>query len=51
VVERDLAKAAAWNSFAKAAGLTDQNLDVATANLTPDERKRFTKIVRDQVGY
>ena len=51
VVERDLAKAAAWNSFAKAGGLTDQNLDVATANLTSDERKRFTKIVRDQVGY
>jgi hypothetical protein len=51
VVERDLAKAAAWNSFAKAAGLTDQNLDVSTANLTPDERKRFTKLVRDQFGY
>ena len=48
---KDMAKAAAWNSFAKAAGLTDQNLDVATANLTPDERKRFTRIVRDQVGY
>ena len=51
VVERDLAKAAAWNSFAKAAGLADQSLDVATANLTPDERKRFTKIIRDQIGY
>jgi TPR repeat protein len=51
VVERDMAKAAAWNSFAKAAGLADQSLDVATANLTPDERKRFTRIVRDQIGY
>ncbi len=51
VVERDLAKAAAWNSFAKAAGLTDQSLDVATANLTPDERKRFTRIVHEQIGY
>jgi len=51
IVERDLAKAAAWNSFAKVAGLADQSLDVATANLTPDERKRFTRIVRDQIGY
>ena len=46
VVERDLAKAAAWNAFAKAGGLTDQGLDVATANLTADERSRFTRIVR-----
>ncbi len=51
VVERDLAKAAAWNAFAKAGGLTDQGLDVATANLTPDERSRFTRIVRSQIGY
>ena len=47
MVPRDLAKAAAWNSFAKAGGLADQSLDVATANLTPDERKRFTRIVRE----
>jgi uncharacterized protein len=51
VVGRDLAKAAAWNAFAKAGGLTDQGLDVATANLTPDERSRFTRIVRSQIGY
>jgi uncharacterized protein len=51
VVERDLAKAAAWNAFAKAGGLSDQGLDVATANLTTDERSRFTKIVRSQIGY
>jgi uncharacterized protein len=51
VVERDLAKAAAWNAFAKAGGLADQGLDVATANLTADERSRFTKIVRGQIGY
>jgi TPR repeat protein len=51
VLNRDLAKAAAWNAFAKAGGLTDQGLDVATANLTEDERKRFTKIVRDQAGF
>jgi TPR repeat protein len=51
VVERDLAKAAAWNAFAKAGGLADQGLDVATANLTPDERSRFTRIVRNQIGY
>ncbi len=51
VVERDLAKAAAWNAFAKAGGLADQGLDVATANLTADERSRFTKIVRSQIGY
>ena len=50
-VERDLAKAAAWNAFAKAGGLTDQRLDVATANLTSEERSRFTRIVRSQVGY
>ena len=50
-VERDLAKAAAWNAFAKAGGLTDQGLDVATANLTSDERSRFTRIVRSQIGY
>ncbi|MGO9672886.1 MAG: tetratricopeptide repeat protein [Methylocella sp.] len=51
VVERDLAKAAAWNAFAKAGGLTDQGLDVATANLTADERSRFTRIVRSRIGY
>ena len=51
VVERDLAKAAAWNAFAKAGGLTDPGLDVATANLTADERGRFTRIVRSQIGY
>ncbi len=50
-VERDPAKAAAWNAFAKAGGLTDQDLDVATANLTKDERSRFTRIVRGQIGY
>ena len=50
VVERDLAKAAAWNAFAEAGGLTDQGLDVATANLTVDERSRFTRIVRSQIG-
>jgi uncharacterized protein len=50
VVERDLARAAAWNAFAKAGGLTDQGLDVATANLTPDERSRFTRIVHSVIG-
>ena len=44
---RDLAKAAAWNSFAKAAGLEDQELDAATADLTLDERRRFTKLVHE----
>jgi len=51
VVERDLAKAAAWNAFAKAGGLTDEGLDVQTANLTPEERKRFTQIVRERIGF
>ncbi len=46
VVGRDLARAAAWNAFAKSGGLQDQSLDVATANLTPEERSRFTRIVR-----
>ena len=50
VVGRDLARAAAWNAFAKAGGLQDQGLDVATANLTPDERSRFTRIVRGTIG-
>jgi uncharacterized protein len=48
---RDLAKAAAWNSFAKAAGLRDDALDVATANLTLDERRRFTKMVHELAGF
>ena len=30
---KDMAKAAAWNSFAKAAGLKDDELDVATVGL------------------
>jgi hypothetical protein len=47
----DLAKAAAWNSFAKAAGLKDDGLDVATANLTLDERRRFTKMVHELAGF
>ncbi len=50
VVGRDLGKAAAWNAFAKAGGLQDQGLDVATANLTADERSRFTRIVRGTIG-
>ena len=48
---QDLAKAAAWNSFAKAAGLQDQDLDVATAALTLDERRRFTKMVHELGGF
>jgi TPR repeat protein len=48
---RDLAKAAAWNSFAKAAGLEDTELDVATADLTLDERRRFTKLVHELGGF
>jgi uncharacterized protein len=51
VLPRDLAKAAAWNSFAKAAGLEDQELDVATADLTLDERRRFTKLVHELGGF
>ena len=51
VLPRDLAKAAAWNSFAKAAGLDDQELDVATADLTLDERRRFTKLVHELGGF
>jgi TPR repeat protein len=48
---KDLAKAAAWNSFAKAAGLKDNELDVETANLTPEERSRFTKMVHEIAGF
>jgi TPR repeat protein len=48
---KDMAKAAAWNSFAKAGGLKDDGLDVATANLTPDERSRFTKMVHELAGF
>jgi uncharacterized protein len=48
---RDLAKAAAWNSFAKAAGLDDLELDGATADLTLDERRRFTKLVHELGGF
>ncbi|HEY1780589.1 MAG TPA: sel1 repeat family protein [Roseiarcus sp.] len=48
---KDLAKAAAWNSFAKAAGLKDDQLDVDTANLTLDERRRFTKMVHELAGF
>jgi uncharacterized protein len=48
---RDLAKAAAWNSFAKAGGLKDDGLDVATANLTLDERRRFTRMVHELAGF
>jgi len=51
VVERDLARAAAWNAFAKARGLTDEGLDAETANLTADERNRFTQIVRERMGF
>lgn len=50
-VGRDLGQAAAWNAFAKAGGLQDQGLDVATANLTPQERGRFTEIVRGTIGH
>jgi uncharacterized protein len=51
VLPHDLAEAAAWNSFAKAAGLQDQDLDVATAALTLDERRRFTKLVHELGGF
>jgi TPR repeat protein len=50
VVGRDLAQAAAFNAFAKAGGLEDQSLDVATANLTAEERSRFTRIVRGLIA-
>ena len=50
VVGRDLARAAAFNAFAKAGGLEDQSLDVATANLTAEERGRFTRIVRGLIA-
>jgi hypothetical protein len=48
---KDMAKAAAWNSFAKAGGLKDDELDVETANLTLDERRRFTKMVHELAGF
>lgn len=48
---KDLAKAAAWNSFAKAGGLKDEELDLETANLTLDERRRFTKMVHELAGF
>jgi uncharacterized protein len=51
VLPKDLAKAAAWNSFAKAGGLKDNELDVETANLTLDERRRFTKMVHELAGF
>ena len=31
--------------------LEDDGLDVATANLTPDERSRFTKMVHELAGF
>jgi uncharacterized protein len=51
VLPHDLAEAAAWNSFAKAGGLTDNALDIATADLTLDERRRFTALVHELGGF
>jgi TPR repeat protein len=50
VLEHDLAKAAAWNTFAKSAGLQDQTLDVMTANLSAADQGRFDKMVHTLSG-
>jgi uncharacterized protein len=50
-VPRDLAQAAAWNRFAKAAGLDDPELDAATANLTSAEIDRVNQLVRRQAAF
>ena len=50
-VPRDLAQAAAWNRFAKAAGLDDPDLDATTAKLTPEENDRVNQLMCRQASF
>jgi TPR repeat protein len=50
-VPRDLVQAALWNSFAKAAGLVDAELDAATANLTPEQMTQVRALAQRQTEF
>jgi uncharacterized protein len=50
-VPLDLVEAATWNSFAKAAGIEDAELDAATAHLTQAQREKVEALVRRQMSF
>jgi TPR repeat protein len=50
-VPRDLVQAALWNSFSKAAGLVDSELDAATANLTAEQITRVRTLAQRQAQF
>jgi len=50
-VPRDLVQAAAWNRFAKAGGIKDEEVDAATANLSPKEMAAVDQAVRRQAAF
>jgi uncharacterized protein len=50
-VPKDLVQAAAWNRFAKAAGIKDAELDAATANLSPEQMSKVEQAVRLQAAF
>jgi TPR repeat protein len=45
-VARDVVRAALWNGLAKAAGLTDDKLDVAIGTLTPEQLDQVKELAR-----
>jgi TPR repeat protein len=50
-VPKDLVQAAAWNRFAKAAGIKDAELDALTANLSPQEWAKVEQAVKRQAEF
>ena len=50
-VPKDLVHAALWHSFAKAAGLTDPELDAATAHLTPEQMTELRALAQRQAEF
>jgi TPR repeat protein len=50
-VPRDLVQAALWNSFSKAAGLVDAELDAATAHLTAEQITQVRALAQRQTEF
>jgi uncharacterized protein len=50
-VPKDLVRAAAWQRFAKAAGIEDKELDATLDKLPPQDQAKVEEFVRRQVEY
>lgn len=50
-VPKDIVRAALWNGLAKAAGLKDEKLDAATANLTREQADEVNQLARKEAEF